>query len=325
MVEKVEADLFDFKFSIETGKVAKQASGSVLIRSGDSVVLVAVTRSAEPKDTDFFPLTVEYRERAYAAGKIPGGFIKREGRPSNKEILICRLIDRPIRPLFPDGFRNEVQVVAQVLSTDNINPPDILAMIGSSIALSISDIPFSGPTGSVRVGKIDGKYIINPTYELIEKSSINLVVSGTKNAVMMVESFSQEASEDDLLEALKFGHTAIIKIIEVQEEMIKKCGKSKIDVPLFITDENMKTAVSGYIKNEIRDALNNITEKLALYSKLEELELKTLQNFKDIFPEKEKEIAEVFGDIKKDLFRQRILNDKIRSDGRGLKDIRQIS
>ncbi|MBI5418374.1 polyribonucleotide nucleotidyltransferase [Candidatus Poribacteria bacterium] len=324
MIQKVEADIFGFKFSIETGKMAKQASGSVLVYSGDSVVLAAATASAKPLDTDFFPLTVEYREKSYAAGKIPGGFFKREGRPTTKEILVSRLIDRPIRPLFPDGFRNEVQIVPQVLSTDNINPPDILAMIGSSAALAISEIPFNGPTGSVRVGKLDNKFIINPTYELIEKSSINLVVSGTKNAITMVESFSHEVSEQEILEALRFSHEAIKQIIAVQEQLVAKCGKPKKQVTLFVVDAEIKKTVRDYIIEDLKAALE-ITEKLALYSKLDELKTKTNEHFKEILPEKEKEVSEVFGEIERELFRNRILNEKIRCDSRGLEDIRPIS
>ncbi|MBI5206506.1 MAG: polyribonucleotide nucleotidyltransferase [Candidatus Firestonebacteria bacterium] len=324
MVEKVETDLYGFKFSIETGRLAKQASGSVLVSSGDTAVLVAVTVSQEPKDTDFFPLTVEYRERSYAAGKIPGGFIKREGRPTTKEILVSRLIDRPVRPLFPDGFRNEVQIVPQVLSADNINPPDILAMIGSSAALAISDIPFNGPTGAVRVGKIDDQYIINPKYELLEKSSINLIVAGTKNAITMVESFSSEVSENDILKALEFGHEAIKQIIAVQETLVAKCGKPKREIPLFVIEEEIDKAVREYITQELKDALR-IKEKLTLYSKVDELKNKTSEYFVKIFPEKEKDVLEVFSKVESELFRSRILNEKIRSDGRDLKEVRPIS
>ncbi len=324
MVEKIEADLFGFKFTIETGKLAKQANGSVLIRSGDSVVLVAVTQSKNPLETDFFPLTVEYRERAYAAGKIPGGFIKRESKPNTKEILVSRLIDRPIRPLFPEGFRNEVQIAPQVLSTDNINPPDVLAMIGSSAALAISDIPFNGPTGSVRIGKVDGEYIINPTYELIAKSSINLVAAGTKNGITMVESFSNEVAEDEILEALKIGHEAIKQIIAIQETLALKCGKAKKDISLFVINEDIKKAVREYIIEDLKAALK-ISEKLSLYKKLDELKLKTSDHFKEIFPEKDKEVMEVFSEMERELFRTRILKEKLRCDGRGLKDIRPIS
>ncbi|MGB3964591.1 MAG: polyribonucleotide nucleotidyltransferase, partial [Tepidanaerobacteraceae bacterium] len=216
---------------IETGKVAQQANGSVVIKYEDTVLLVTATASKEPREgVDFLPLTVDYEERLYAVGKIPGGFIKREGKPSEKAILSARLIDRPLRPLFPKDFRNDVQIVATVLSVDQDNTPDIVAINGASCALCISDIPFDGPVGAVSVGLIDGKYIINPTVSQSEKSRLNLTVAGTKEAVLMVEAGAHEVTEEEMLEAILFGHEEIKKIVEFQEEIIKEIGKPKMQV-----------------------------------------------------------------------------------------------
>src|SRR5690554_2930190 len=219
----------DRTLTFEIGKYAKQANGAVLVRYGDTAVLCTATASKEPKDLPFFPLTVNYEERLYAAGKIPGGFIKREGRPSDHAVLTSRLIDRPIRPLFPDGFRNDVQVISIVMSNDQDAPAEMAAMIGSSMALCISDIPFGGPIAGVTVGRIDGNFIVNPTPEQLEKSDIDLVVAGTKEAINMVEAGANEVPEETMLEAIMFGHDEIKKMIEFQEEIAAKVGKEKMD------------------------------------------------------------------------------------------------
>jgi len=229
-----ELELAGRKLSIETGRIAQLADAAVLVRYGDTVVLVTACASAEPKEgIDFFPLSVDYEERLYAVGKIPGGFIKREGRPTEKAILSARLIDRPIRPLFPHGYRNDVQVVATVLSVDQDNLPEIAAMIGSSAALSISTIPFQGPTGSVLVGRVDGELVLNPNNEEREKSDLHLVVSGTKDAVMMVEAGAKEVPEDVMLEAIMFAHDNIKKIVAFIEEIVAKVGKEKKRIHCF--------------------------------------------------------------------------------------------
>ena len=214
--------------TIEQGKMAKQANGAVLVRYGDTVVLVTATASTAPREgVDFFPLTVDDEEKMYAVGKIPGGFIKREGRPANEAILCARLIDRPIRPLFPKGFRNDVEVMATVMSVEQDNPPEIAAMIGASCALSVSDIPWAGPIAGVRVGRVDGQFIINPTVEQREKSDLNLTIAGSHDAVMMVEAGAKELPEDIVLEAILFGHEEIKKIVEFQQGIVSQCGKEK--------------------------------------------------------------------------------------------------
>jgi len=239
--------------TIETGKMAKQAGGSALVRYGDTAVLVAATASAEPREgIDFFPLTVDYEERLYSVGKIPGGFIKREGRPSETAVLSGRLIDRPIRPLFADGFRNDVQVVATVLSVDQNNPPDIPAMIGASCALSISDIPFQGPIGGVRVGRIDGKLVINPTVEEQKNSELNLIVAGTKDAVLMVEAGAKELPEDIILEAIMYGHDVIRELVAFQEKIVAEVGKQKRAIKLYEPAEEINSAVRLFVTDNLK-------------------------------------------------------------------------
>lgn len=227
MEQRVEMQLGGRKLTLETGRLAKQANAAVKVTYGDTVVLCTVTASSEPKDLDFFPLTVNYEERLYAVGKIPGGFIKREGRPSEKAILASRLTDRPIRPLFPEGFRNDVQVLNIVMSVDQDCEPQIAAMIGTSAALSISDVPFSGPIGGVKVGRIDGEFIINPTIAQLEVSELELVVAGTRDAIMMVEAEANELPEEVMLEAIMFGHDEIKNIVTVIEQLVQVAGKEK--------------------------------------------------------------------------------------------------
>ncbi|MCR4291508.1 MAG: polyribonucleotide nucleotidyltransferase, partial [Candidatus Kuenenia sp.] len=245
---KVEKLIGNRALSIETGRVARQADGAVLVQYGETIVLVTAVSAAEEKgNVDFLPLTVDYREKTYAAGKFPGGFFKREGRPSQKEILTMRLIDRPIRPLFPDTYFRELQVMSIVLSADKENDPDILAMVGASAALSISSIPFCKPTGSVRVGQIEGKFIINPTHTELAQSSMDIVVSGTDDAVMMVEASAKEIPEEQIVDAIMFGHAAIKEIITLQHELIEKCGKEKqIVAPSRMNKELMEEIKQKY-------------------------------------------------------------------------------
>ena len=242
-----EMELGGRKLTIETGKLAKQANGAAFVRYGDTVVLVTATASSEPREgVDFFPLTVDYEEKMYAAGKIPGGFIKREGRPSSDAILCARLIDRPIRPLFPKGYRNDVQIVATVMSVEQDNAPELAAMIGASAALCISDIPFMGPIAGVRVGRVNDEFVINPTEEQRKVSTLNLTVAGSKDAVMMVEAGANELPEDVILDAILYGHQEIKRIVAFQEEIQQACGKEKRESKLFKVPEELETAIREY-------------------------------------------------------------------------------
>ena len=243
-MQSFEMELGGRKLIVEHGKMAKQANGAALVRYGDTVVLVTATASAEPREgVDFFPLTVDYEEKMYAAGKIPGGFIKREGRPSSDAVLCARLIDRPIRPLFPEGYRNDVQIVATVLSVEQDNAPELVGMIGASIALMVSDIPFLGPIAGVRVGRIEDRFIINPTEKEREISTLNLTVTGSKDAVMMVEAGANELPEEVILDAILFGHEEIKKIVAFEEEIAAAVGKEKREVKLFTVDETLNQAI----------------------------------------------------------------------------------
>ena len=320
-----ELELAGRKLSIETGRIAQLADAAVLVRYGDTVVLVTACASAEPKEgIDFFPLSVDYEERLYAVGKIPGGFIKREGRPTEKAILSARLIDRPIRPLFPHGYRNDVQVVATVLSVDQDNLPEIAAMIGSSAALSISTIPFQGPTGSVLVGRVDGELVLNPNNEQREKSDLHLVVSGTRDAVMMVEAGAKEVPEDVMLEAIMFAHENIKKIVAFIDEIVAKVGKEKKEYTVFKPEEEIETAVREYATQKTLDAIRT-PDKLERQEKIDAVKAETLEHFAEIFPEKEKDIDEVLYDILKEQVRKLITEEGIRPDDRKLDEIRPIS
>src|SRR5690625_625981 len=258
------------KFSVEVGELAKQANGACMIQYGDTSVLATVTASKEPKDLPFFPLTVNYEERLYAVGKIPGGFIKREGRPSEKAILSSRLIDRPIRPLFPEGFRNEVQVISTVMSVDQDCSSEIAAMIGSSIALSISDIPFNGPIAGVNVGRVDGEFIINPSIEEQENSDLDLIVAGTKDAINMVEAGANELEENVILDAIMFAHKEIVRLVEFQEEIIEKVGIEKSAIEVFEIDQDIKQDVENKIKEKL-DAAIQVQEKHAREEAIEQV------------------------------------------------------
>ncbi len=310
---------------IETGKMAKQASGSVLVRYGATVVLAAATASAAPREgIDFFPLTVDYEERMYAVGKIPGGFIKREGRPTEAAILACRLIDRPIRPLFDEGFRNDVHVVTTVLSVDHNNPPDIPAMIGASCALSISDIPFNGPIAGVRVGLVDGQFIINPVVEQQEKSDLNLVVAGTKDAVLMVEAGANEVPEETILDAIMFGHDVIREIIALQEDMMSQVGKPKREMKRYEVPEEIATAVREYVTDNLKAAVS-CADKQTREEQTKQVKDDAVAHFKEIFPDNPKEVSYMIGKILKEIVRRMITVDKIRPDGRQLEEVRPIT
>lgn len=332
MSKSVNLKISGKEIIIETGDLARQANGSVLVKMGGTVVLVPVTASKKPvENSDYFPLQVNYMAKSYAAGKIPGGFIKREGRPSSKEIHVSRLIDRPLRPLFPEGFRNEVQITPMTLSTDQINPPDILAIIGASAALSISDIPFKGPIGAVRIGKISDKLIVNPTFLEIEESSLDIIVAGTKNGILMVEGSSHQVSESDIIETLKLAHKHIIEIVNIQEDLIKMTGPvKKIEPKLFLVDEELKKEIIEKNKKTLKEILTAFYDKKERNVKIEGLFETTFNEASGKYPEMDKvglknQITEVFVEMEKDIIRNMILKDKKRIDKRGLTDVREIN
>jgi len=313
------------ELTVTIGKVAQQANGSCLVRYGDTVTLVTATQSKQPREgIDFFPLSVDYEEKLYSVGKIPGGFIKREGRPSEKAILTSRLIDRPIRPLFPEGFRNDVQVVATVLSVDQDNSPEIAAMIGSSIALSISDIPFNGPTGSVQVGRVNGELIINPNSELREISDISLIVSGTKDAIMMVEAGANFVTENVMLEAILKGHEEIKKICDFISEIVKDCGKEKSKYDLFMPNKDVEILVRELTTDRLIEALYTV-DKMKRDEAIDALKNEISEIVLQKFPDNEKDINEVFETIMKEQVRRHIIENGIRPDNRKLDEIRPIS
>ncbi|GAA0862622.1 polyribonucleotide nucleotidyltransferase [Paraclostridium tenue] len=312
------------ELSVEIGKIAELASGSAILQYGETMVMVNVSKSAQPRDgIDFFPLSVDYEEKLYSVGKIPGGFLKREGKPSEKAILTSRLIDRPIRPLFPKGFRNDVQVVATVLSVDQDCTPDIVAMIGSSVALSISDIPFNGPTGSVLVGLVDGAFVINPTAEQREKSSLHLVVSGTKDAIMMVEAGAEEIPDELMLEAILFAHEEIKKVVEFVETIAAEVGKEKIEVTLYKIDEEVEKAVREFATDKMKEAVKTV-EKLERMEKMDAVKEETFAHFEDIVEEFGQDIEETLHAIIKEEVRKLIVHENIRPDNRKPDEIRPI-
>jgi polyribonucleotide nucleotidyltransferase len=326
MVYTKEVEIGGKKLTIETGKLAKQANGSVMVRYGDTMVLVAAVAASEPmQGVDFFPLSVEYREKAFAAGKIPGGFLKREGKPSDKEVLSSRLIDRPIRPLFPSEFKNETQVIAFVYSFDGENDADVLGAVGASAALAISDIPFLEPVGEVRVGRIDGKYIINPTFEELQKSDLELVVAGTTTSIMMVEGEATEVSENDILEALKFAHEEIKKIVNAINELAAECGKPKMVVAKEEFDENLVADVNTLAYDKFKEIVSTVLSKEARAEKNKELTNEVCAALAEKYPEQEDVIKTLLHDMEKDLMRKRILEEGLRLDGRNTKQVRPIS
>ena len=309
---------------LEIGKVCEMANGQVMVRYGDTVVNVTAVASKEPRpDIDFFPLSCDYEEKMYAAGKIPGGFIKREGRPSEKAILNSRLMDRPLRPLFPKGFFNDVQVVATVMCVDHDAPSEIAAMIGSSVALAISDIPWDGPTGSVLIGMIDGQFVVNPSLAQREESSLHLVVSGTKEAIMMVEAGAEEVSEETILDAIMFAHEEIKKIVEFIDEIVKEVGKPKMELELYKVPEDIEAAVREYAEDKMRSAIQTY-DKMERLDNMDAVEAETKEHFEEIYPDNSKDIGNVLYAITKEQVRSLILDDGIRPDNRKGTEIRPI-
>ena len=309
---------------LETGRLAKQANGAVLVRYGDTAVLATVTASKDAKDLDFFPLTVNYEERLYAVGKIPGGFIKREGRPSEKAILASRLIDRPIRPLFSEGFRNDVQVVVMVMSVDQDCSPEIAGMIGVSAALGVSDVPFDHLIGGVIVGRVDGEFVINPTTKQADQSDLHLVVAGTKDAIMMVEAGAKEIPEQAMLEAILYGHDEIKKIVNVIESFVEEAGKPKMEVVLHKVNEQVEQAVRAYATEKIRQAIYT-ADKHQREAAIDAVSDETKAHFAETFAEAMSDVSEVLHDIVKEIVRHAILFDNMRPDGRAMDEIRPIS
>lgn len=325
MYQTFELPFHGKQITIETGKMAKQANGSVLVRCGETAVLVAVTGSSQPRDgVDFFPLTVDFEEKMYAVGKIPGGFIKREGRPSEAAILTSRLIDRPIRPMFPDGYRNDVQIVATALSVDQDCQPNTLAMLGASAALCISDIPFNGPIAGVTVGLVDDKFIINPTIKEQEASILSLVVAGTKDAILMVEAGANEISEEQMLDGILFGHEAIKELIAFQEDITLKAGKTKRELVIYEPPADILAEISEYALDKIYSALH-IHEKLEREAALNELRSSVVTIFGEKYPDNGKDISYIFQYLLKKTVRKTITVEKIRPDGRALDEVRPVS
>ncbi|QGQ46811.1 polyribonucleotide nucleotidyltransferase [Metabacillus sediminilitoris] len=312
--------------TVEIGQLAKQANGAVLIRYGDTAVLSTATASKEPKPLDFFPLTVNYEERLYAVGKIPGGFIKREGRPSEKAILASRLIDRPIRPLFADGFRNEVQVISIVMSVDQNCSSEMAAMLGSSLALCVSDIPFEGPIAGVTVGRIDNQFIINPTVEQTEKSDIHLVVAGTKDAINMVEAGADEVPEETMLEAIMFGHEEIKRLIAFQEEVAAAVGKEKIEIELFELNPVLEQEIRQSAEKDLLQAIQ-VQEKHAREAAITEVKNAVIAKYEEQEVDEGtiKQVKQILQKLVKAEVRRLITEEKVRPDGRGIDEIRPLS
>lgn len=318
------------QLQVEIGQLAKQANGAVLVRYGDTVVLTAAVGTKQAKDTDFFPLTVNYEEKMYAAGKIPGGFIKREGRPSEHATLTARLIDRPIRPMFAEGFRNEVQITNTVMSVDPNCPPEMAAMFGSSLALCISDIPFDGPIAGVDVGRVNGEYVINPTTEQKENSDIELSVAGTATAINMVESSAKEVNEEDMLGALLFGHEEIKKLVAFQEEIVREVGKEKMEVTLLSFDPAIEAQVKDLFSQAMVHAIQT-EEKLAREANIEKVKETAIEHFEAVLEENEekvgllKQVSQLVDNLEKDEVRRLITEEKVRPDGRKVDEIRPLS
>ena len=334
MKKVFELDFYGRKIIVENGELAKQADGAVLVRYGDTVVLsTAVVSKNANLLSDFFPLMVLYQEKLYSVGKIPGGFIKREGKPTDAATLAARMIDRPLRPLFPEDFKNEVQIVNTVLSVDQDNSPELTAMLGSSLSTCISKIPFNGPVAAVKVGRVDGKFIINPNVEEAEKSDIDLTVAGTKDAINMVEAGAMEASEDDMLEALLFGHEAIKKLVAFEEEIIKEIGVEKMEYEKLEISDELRSEVDTYIRERLDSALR-IKDKLEKYAAIDNLQEEVVEKYKvenedNMKPEELKElltkVALIFHSVEYELFRNIVVKEKTRADGRAMDEIRPLS
>ncbi|MEW6196226.1 MAG: polyribonucleotide nucleotidyltransferase [Bacteroidota bacterium] len=325
MIYSKEVEIGGKLLKIETGKLAKQSNGAVTVQYGETVVLVTAVAGDLREDIDFFPLSVEYREKAYAAGKIPGGFFKREGKPSDKEILSARLIDRPIRPLFADNYYNDTQVAAFVYSYDNENEPDVIAAVGASAALVISDIPFLEPVGEVRVCRVNGEFVVNPTNLQVEQCDLELVVAGTDSSIMMVEGEAKEIGEEDMLNALKFAHGEIKKLVKVQNELRELCGKPKAAVPEKVIDQNLLNDVKELAYEKFKAIVASVLAKEERSAKNKELEEEVLSALAEKYPEQEKAVKEILHDMEKDLMRKRILEEGLRLDGRNTTQIRPIT
>ena len=322
-VHKEEIEVNGKKLTLETGKIARQADGAIIAKLGETVVIAtAVGAKKVAEGQDYFPLSVNYQEKYYAAGKIPGGYFKREARPTESETLISRLIDRPIRPLFPSGFMNEVQVLPTVLSYDSDNQPDVLSIIASSAALSISGLPFMGPIAASRVGYKDGKYLLNPSLEELKESELDLVVAGTKDAVLMVESETSGLSEKVMLDAVKFGHEKFVPIIEAIEKLAKKAGKPKWEVE-EVDHSEIKKKIAGKFESGLRSAFKEIDKKKRSTA-ISEIETQCKEMFIEDETVTENQVMSQLKSLEKDIVRTAILKEKKRIDGRGLSDVRQI-
>ena len=328
-----EMDFHGRKIVVEHGEMAKQANGSVLVRYGDTVVLstAVVSKNAQIL-SDFFPLMVLYNEKLYSVGKIPGGFIKREGRPTEAATLAARMIDRPMRPLFPENFRNEVQIVNTVLSVDPDNSPEMTALFGSSLATSISCIPFNGPIAAVKVGRVNGKFVINPTHEQEEVSDINLTVAGTKKAINMVESSAKEVSEEDMLEALMFGHKAIKELIKFEEKIIKEIGVEKMEYEVLDIPKELKETIDALTRKKLDKALR-IKDKLKMYEAVDAIKEEVVEKYKEENEDLDDEeltklltaVKLVLEQIEYEVFRKIVVKDRVRADGRKMTEIRPLS
>ncbi len=328
MKQEVSVELAGGKrLNFETGRMAKQAPGAALVSSGDNVVLATAVAAPEPREgIDFFPLTVDYREYTYAGGRIPGGFIKREGRPSEKEVLTCRQIDRPIRPLFPENFRNETQVIALVMSADKENDPDVLGINGASAALTLSDIPFNGPVGAVRVGRVDDQFVINPTYEERKVSTLNIMVVGTKDGIVMVESGSKEVSEELVFDAIEFGHGEVKKICAAIDELVAKAGKPKRNLTPIETDHAYAAALEAKAGNRLRDALDTKTHaKADSYARVKQIKDELAKELPPDQPDAKKKLAKYYELLRESIFRDQVTKDRVRPDRRAFDEIRQIT
>ncbi|CCY46836.1 polyribonucleotide nucleotidyltransferase [Firmicutes bacterium CAG:822] len=333
MKKTFELDFYGRKITIENGEVAKQADGAVLVRYGDTVVLSTVVVSKEARLlSDFFPLMVLYQEKLYSVGKIPGGFIKREGRPSEAATLAARMIDRPMRPLFPDDFRNEVQIVNTILSVDPDNSPELAALLGSSIATSISKVPFNGPVAGVKVGRVNGELVVNPTTEQSEISDIDLTVAGTSEAINMVESSAKEVKEEDMLEALMFGHEAVKKLVEFENTIVKEIGQEKMEYEKLEISDELKKEVTDLIKDDIDKALR-IKDKLEKYAALDEVKDNLISKYEseneDMHPDDLEQLKAklviIYNEVEYELFRQIVVKEHTRADGRAMDEIRPLS
>ncbi len=324
MIIRESVNIGGREISIETGKIAKQANGAVLISLGETVVLVTAVTAPNARDVDFFPLTCDFLEKTYAGGKIPGGFFKREAKQRDDEIVTCRIMDRPIRPMFKDGFRNETQVIATLLSADPMNKPDMLALTGASAALHISEIPFEGPLAGIRIGRIDGQLIAYPTTDEIEKSDMDIIMAATRDAVVMVEGGGAEISEADLIEALEFGHKSIVPLLDLQDAIRESVGKPKMEVVPPKRNEEIYTKVAEMFRDKVDEA-TRIPTKMERYARTRELGVEVKEAMAELFPDEEKEIGAALSELKKKVVRGRIIETGNRIDGRSTTDVRAIT